>query len=229
MSSHNEKAEELQMQKDIEFQEKIADELQPFLERILKSPKTDISLVKETLEKSFVPNKQLHELMESIFQAKTLIDEEQTLIQQIHELFTYLGLVESLATYYVDILVILVVASGRDFHIESMNDTPRINHAMSIEDLEESYTPLKTKLNFLKNNGLKLFVSTIDSNLRNDIAHFKIRIQNGKLLLRNKPIHEIIGPNESKIVNCINRTNMELFYLSCELDLVPSSGLPKTK
>ncbi len=217
-----------ELRKDQEFQKKIADELRPILDKIIKSPKTDIALVKETLEKSFVPNRKMHNLMEAIFQANTPGEENPTLTQQIHELFTYLGLVESLANYYVDILVMLVVASGRDFHIESMRDTPRINHVMCIEDLEKSYTPLKTKLNFLSNNGLKLFVATIDSSLRNDIAHFKIHLENGTILLRNKPVHEIISPSKDKIVNCINRTNWLLSLLAYELNVV-SSEPPKTK
>lgn len=212
MSTQDEKDKKLQ--KSQEFQKKIADEMKPFLDKIIKSPKTDISLVKETLEKSFVINRKRHELMEAIFEANTSRDEEATLTQQIHELFTYLGFVESLASYYVDILVMLLVASGRDFHIESMHDTPRINHAMSIEDLENSYTPLKTKLNFLKNNGLKLFVSTIDTSLRNDIAHFKFHLENGKILLRKKPVHEAIRHSKWKIVNCINRTTSSLYFLA---------------
>jgi hypothetical protein len=226
MTSYNETDKELQ--KDQEFQKKIADELQPFLDKIIKSPKTDITLVKDTLKKSFVPNRKMYELMEAIFQANTSSEKNPTLTQQIHELFTYLGLVESLANYYVNILVMLAVASGRDFHIESMNDGPRINHVMCIEDLEKSHTPLKSKLNFLSNIGLKLFVSTIDSSLRNDIAHFKIHLEKGTILLRNKPVHEVIRPSKEKIVNCINRTNWLLSLLAYELDVV-SSEPPKTK
>lgn len=61
MPSYNGTDKELQ--KDQEFQKKIADELQPFLDKIIKSLKTDIALVKDTLEKSFVPNRKMHELM----------------------------------------------------------------------------------------------------------------------------------------------------------------------
>ena len=226
MPSYNEVDKELQ--KDLEFQKKIKDELKPFLDKIIKSPKTDIDLVKDTLEKSIVPNREMRELMEAIFQANTQIDENATIIQQIHEMFTYLGLVESLANHYVDILVMLKVASGKDFHIESINDTPRINHAMCIEDLQNNYTSLKTKLNFLSGSGLKLFVSIIDSarRLRNDIAHFKIRLKNGKILLRNKPVHEIISTNQEKIVNCLNRTNWVLLFLALELDVMSAVELP---
>jgi hypothetical protein len=226
MPSDNEIDQKLQ--KDIEFQEKIESELQPFFDKIINSPKTDISLVKDTLEKSLLPNRKMHELIETIFRVNTSSDENASLTQQIHEMFLYLGLVEGLANYYVNILVMLLVASGRDFHIESMRDTPRINHALCIEDLEKSYTPLKTKLNFLSNNGLKLFVSTIDSSLRNDIAHFKICLDNDRILLRNKPIHEVISPNKEKIVNCINRTSYLLFILAYGLDLVLSEP-SKTK
>jgi hypothetical protein len=217
------------IQKDIEFQKKIKAELEPFLDKIIKSPKTDIELVKDTLEKAIVPNSEMREQMEAVFQANTQIDENATIIQQIHEMFTYLGFVESLANLYVDILVMLIVASGKDFHIESTNDTPRVNHAMCIEDLQNNYsTSLYTKLNFLRSRELKLFVSTIDSAriLRNDIAHFKIRLENGKILLRNKPVHEIISTNQEKLVNCLNRTNWMLLFLALELDVKSGVELP---
>jgi hypothetical protein len=225
MPSHNKIDKELQ--KDLEFQKKIEYDLQPFLDKIIKSPKTDIDLVKDTLEKSFVPNRKMHELMETIFHANAQIDENATITEQIHEMFTYLGLVESLVNYYVDILVMVKVAGGIDFHMESLKDTPRINHAMCIEDLQNNYVSLKTKLNFLSGSGLKLFVSTTDNarKLRNDIAHFKIRLENGKILLRNKPVHEIISINQRKIVNCINRTNWVLFLLAVELDIASAVEL----
>ena len=96
-----------------------------------------------------------------------------------------------------------------------------------IEDLQNNYVSLKTKLDFLSGSGLKLFVSTTDNarKLRNDIAHFKIRLENGKILLRNKPVHEIISINQRKIVNCINRTNWVLFLLAVELDIASAVEL----
>lgn len=81
----------------------------------------------------------------------------------------------------------LLVASGRDFHIERLYKTPRIKHALSIEDLKEERVPLTTELNFIKENGLSKLASTIDNQFRNDIAHLKFDIKENMIYIRGKP------------------------------------------
>jgi virulence-associated protein VapD len=100
--------------------------------------------------------------------------------------FSYLGLVESLGNSIVDLLVLLLVANGRDFHIECLRTTPRIKHALTIEDLEKEKVPLTTKLNFMRDNNLRFIASLIDTDLRNTIAHLKFETRDGKIYVKSK-------------------------------------------
>jgi hypothetical protein len=100
--------------------------------------------------------------------------------------FSYLGLVESLGNSIVDLLVLLLVANGRDFHIECLRTTPRIKHALTIEDLEKEKVPLTTKLNFMRDNNLRFIASLIDTDLRNTIAHLKFETREAKSMLKEK-------------------------------------------
>jgi hypothetical protein len=100
--------------------------------------------------------------------------------------FSYIGLVESLGNSIVDLLVLLLVANGRDFHIECLRTTPRIKHALTIEDLEKEKVPLTTKLNFMRDNNLRFIASLIDTDLRNTIAHLKFETREAKSMLKAK-------------------------------------------
>lgn len=110
----------------------------------------------------------------------------------VYMLFIYLGLIESLGNSTVDILVMLLVANGRDFHIECRYTTPRIKHAVSMEDLEKERVPLTTKLNFLEANGIKKLTKIIDSELRNAIAHLKFEIRKNEIYVKGKPAPSIV-------------------------------------
>ena len=108
----------------------------------------------------------------------------------IYPLFLYLGVVESLGNTISDILVMLLVANGQDFHIERRYGSPRVKHAVSIMDLEEERVPLAAKLDFMKENGIKTVASSIDTRLRNDIAHLRLdvslKIGNLQISVRGK-------------------------------------------
>lgn len=95
-------------------------------------------------------------------------------------------MVESLGNTIVNLVVMLLVADGRDFHIECQHTTPRIKHAMTIKDLEIERVSLTTKLNFLRENGLKKFSSLVDTRLRNIIAHLKFDIKDGRVFIKGK-------------------------------------------
>jgi len=109
------------------------------------------------------------------------------------ELFAYLGAVETLGNTIVDIIVMVVIANGRDFHIECEYSTPRVRHVQDISDLRR--VPLTTKLNFLRDNGIKMLPSMIDSKLRNDIAHlnFKFDPDTNEVFIRNRSAKEVLG------------------------------------
>lgn len=90
-------------------------------------------------------------------------------------LFRYLGLVESIGVSLVDMLVLMLVATGHDFHVERVHKEPRIVHASSFNDLKNA--TLASKLAFLRRNGLTECAKLIDRKLRNDIAHLSFEIQ----------------------------------------------------
>ena len=108
------------------------------------------------------------------------IDEPQ-LISTI-KLFHYLGLIESIGTTIVDMLVLLLVANGHSFHIERSYGLPRIDHAKSFEDLDSPNSSLGSKIAFLEKNELDFISKFIDRKLRNDIAHLEFNIdKEGKI------------------------------------------------
>lgn len=95
-------------------------------------------------------------------------------------LFRYLGLVESIGVSLVDMLVLMLVATGHDFHVERIHKEPRIVHATSFDDLKNA--TLASKLAFLRRNGLTECAKLIDRKLRNDIAHLSFEIDSqGKI------------------------------------------------
>lgn len=208
---------------------RINTELQPFLNELKLVPSNKQKKFKDAYEKYRVRSQEAYELQATL-NKDHLIDTRETasLREQIHALFSYLGFVESLGNCYVDILVLLLVAVGRDFHIESKYITPRIRHLVSIDDLEKEKIPLTTKLNFLKDNGIMTFPSVIDSRLRNDIAHLNFSVIKGKIYVRKKPSHEILEYNFMKIALAISRVTIQLNELAEELGWVKKQADKKT-
>lgn len=125
------------------------------------------------------------EVVESVLSIDTFDISEKK--EKLALLFTYVGLVESLGNSYVDILLMLLVATGIDFHIECRHKTPRIKHAVHIRELEDELIPLGTRLNFLRENGLRVFASVVDNDLRNKIAHMDFTIRNNDVYVEDRP------------------------------------------
>ena len=95
-------------------------------------------------------------------------------------LFRYLGRVESMGVQLLDMLVLLLIANGREFHVEQIHDLPRIVHAKNFDDLKDA--SIRAKIAFLKRNGLKKTAGFIDTDLRNDIAHLDFSVdKKGKI------------------------------------------------
>jgi hypothetical protein len=193
----------------VKVEAEIKSELEPFLNKILITPQEDLREFKKDYMR--FANHCLDSLrILSLFTIETDVKALPTSIkEQIFLLYQYLGMVESLGNCIVDILVMLLVANKRDFHIESMQ-TPRIRHVYSLDDLEKAKVPLTMKLNFLRDNGIKTYPSIIDSKLRNDIAHFNFKIENNKVAIRGKDVWEVVYPNNRKI-QAATQTVVELF------------------
>lgn len=95
-------------------------------------------------------------------------------------LYRYLGSVESFGTTILDLLVILLIANRRHFHVDRVHEVPHIVHATDFKDLR--HTTLQSKLEFLKRNGLKKASTFIDRELRNAIAHLSFKMDSkGKI------------------------------------------------
>lgn len=100
-------------------------------------------------------------------------------------LFRYLGLVESFGAQLVDLLVLLLVANGYDFHVEREHEVPRIIHATSLKDLRNAF--LGPKVRFLERCGLRATSKIVDVGLRNSIAHLDFEIkENGMVSARSR-------------------------------------------
>lgn len=179
-----------------QIDKRVASELEPFLDRI-RMKKANYQLFK----KAYL------NFGKKIGRAAGVVlwleKEYSKIPNEIHQTFMYLGIVESLGNTVVDLVVMLLVANGRDFHIECRHTTPRIKHAMTIRDLEKERVPLTTKLNFLRDNGLKTFASLADTNLRNVIAHLKFDIKDGRVFIKGKPAPKLLINSTRKTVEAL--------------------------
>jgi hypothetical protein len=184
---------------DIEkMKAKIKHEIEPFMNKILSLSDEDLLEFEEEyrsyLKQCFTSLNILNSftIEQDVKALRTSIKE------QVFLLYHYLGMVESIGNWTSNILIMLLVASGKDFHIESIQ-APRIKHVYSLHDLEKAYVPLTIKLNFLRDYGIKTYPSIIDSKLRNDIAHFNFKMEKNKVTIRGKEVWEVVYPNLTRL------------------------------
>jgi len=180
-----------------QIENKIKSELMPFLDGV-RTKRASFELFRQEYS-VFIPRllrgmEIFHFIMQDFGETTIQAKEE------IHWLFVYLGLVESLGNSIVDMIVILLVANGRDLHIESLRRVPRIRHVTSIKDLEDERVSLGIKLRFLDDNGIKKLASIIDSKLRNTIAHLNFDVKEDEIYIRGKPTKQVIGISLRKLM-----------------------------
>lgn len=183
---------------------KLEYELEPFLDGV-RTKSADYDLFKQAFLDFRKRLRRTVDVMELIGKGGASVSGPQhSLKDTLYNLFAYMGLVESLGNTVVDIVVMLLVANGRDFHIECQHTTPRVKHAIRIKDLETERVPLSTKLNFLQENGVKKLASTIDSRLRNIIAHLEFEIKGDTILIRGKPSDKfILGSSQTLLLSLV--------------------------
>jgi len=129
------------------------------------------------------------------------------------KLFEYLGLIESIGSTYVDLLLLLLISCGKDFHVERYHEAPRIIHATCLDDLKGSEVSLYSKLRFLERNGLKKTIKPIDRELRNDIAHLNFNVdKSGKISTIHKKHVDI-----NKKLNDFNKWSTILTIILAEI------------
>lgn len=187
-----------------EIGKKIQSELQPFLNGIRNA---DVkSREYKLFRAAYVDFRERHEQAKEIreYPMRGLFAKTHVVKDSIQWMFSYLGLVESLGTALADILIMLLVANGIDFHIERSSKFPRIKHALTIKDLEDQWVPLTMKLNFLRENGISTLSSIVDTRTRNDIAHMRIKVKGNQVLIKGKPVEESILDSETKLLHASN-------------------------
>lgn len=186
----NEKEHEI-FRKELEPEyEQINKEIEPLITRILKvADKTKpeyLQLKVNAVEwyDRFVKAFKIGGKVSSLQKLQVTVKEPKLLA--LIKLFQYLGLVESIGTTIVDMLVLLLIADGHVFHVERSYELPRIIHAKTFSDISPPNSTLADKLCFLENNGLKITSRFIDRKLRNDIAHLNFDVnKHGEIVTNN--------------------------------------------
>jgi hypothetical protein len=196
---------------------KIENEIKPFLDKLFLVPQDQL----QTFKMAYLEFKQRiqrsSEIIMFVMKGQFEGISKSPINEQVLDLFFFLGLVESYGNCYVDLLVMLIIANGRDFHIESLHSTPRIRHVTSITDLQNEKVPLTTKLHFLKDNNLATFSSVMDSQLRNDIAHLNFKIDKDKILIRGKSPKDIVEPCYDRLMAATIELDYQLHKVAVDL------------
>ena len=189
-----------------QINEKISEELEPFLDgiRTMGSRSRNFRLFKEAYNDFLEKHSRALTIAELLIKVK--VEPTNELVEDLMELFTCMGFVESVGNTIVNFIVMLLVANGRDFHIECRYTTPRIKHAVSIKDLEDERVPLTTKLNFLRDNGITELASIIDSELRNRIAHLEFDVRKDRIYIKGKPAFEFAKKSSDKLLHAVLTT-----------------------
>jgi len=208
----------------IQIDRKIESELKPFLESVrrMNRKSENFKLFKQAI-RDFSPRYGRSWKISDFIERDMEWYTKYSAKEEIQTLFAYLGLVESLGNIFVDLLVMLIVANGIDFHIESMYETPRIRHANSIEDLERNRVSLRTKLNFLRDNGITEFAKYVDSELRNDIAHLNFDVKEDQIYIRGRPSIEIASISYKELLNALKTVDILIRRLAKDRDLFPNN------
>jgi len=157
---------------------KIDSELEPLITNLIHIvPKTSAGY--QIMKREATEFKQ--KITKALDLAKIIVDAEKVMskvsrsgVKSLMKMFQYLAYVESLGATLIDVLVLMVIASGHQLHVERHHGWPHILHVSSFKEL--SYSNLASKLGFLKLNGLKNVVKVVNRELRNDVAHLNFSI-----------------------------------------------------
>jgi hypothetical protein len=200
------------------IERKVVLELKPFIDGIYSMDTTSRNF--KLFEEAYTYfsgkyDKKLNLFLSMFFEEE---DYSNTVTYSLYLLFLYLGAIESVGNTIVDMLIMLLIANGRDFHIECRSfRTPRIRHVCSIrEDLEKERVPLGTKLSFLSENGIKTVTSIIDTKLRNAVAHLKFEIKDEKVYVNRKLAADLTYVALKRLLMVTQIVNMVLGKLAEE-------------
>jgi hypothetical protein len=194
-----------------EMVQRIKSELRPYLNGIqgLDINSRRYKLFRVAYEEFRERDEQTREIWS--YPMKGLFTKTHTVKDSIQWMFSYLGLVEILGTALADILIMLLVANGIDFHIDSSWKSPNIKHALTLKDLEGKYVPLGLKLSFLRENGILTLCSIIDTKTRNQIAHMKFQVKDRQVLIEGKPVEQSLLAMSTELLHA-SKVITDLLY-----------------
>ena len=135
----------------------------------------------------------------------------------VYALFSHVVLVESLGNHLLNMIVMLLVANGRDFHIHK---GPRIEHLNRIEELDK--IPLGRKVFFLKDNNIKELTRLVNTTLRNRISHLKFELKEDNIYIDRKPAYEIATTSSNRLVFAVRHTRNLLDTIAKSKGLLPN-------
>jgi len=189
-------------------EDKIALKIQSELERFLNGIRNMDAKSREykLFKAAYVNFRERHEQTKEIrgYPMKGLFAKTHAVKDSIQWMFSYLGLVESLGTALADILIMLLVANGIDFHIDRSWKSPQIKHALTMKDLEDKNITLGMKLSFLRQNGISTLSSIIDTETRNQIAHMKFQVKGNQVLIKGKPVEKSLLISSTELLHASN-------------------------
>jgi len=218
-------------QRHAEISAAVSHELQPFIDGMYATGAQSKEF--RIFRESYLAYQEKYEGKKQLFQSITKMATPPSLlrlpVEKAYLLFVYLGTIESVGNSIVDILVMLLVANGRDFHIECRHTTPRIKHVVSIGELEVERVPLTTKLNFLRDNGISELVKIIDSDLRNAIAHLDFEVKEDAIYFRKKPAEAVVADGLFDLLFALSRVRELLDKLAKDRGIAPEDKKDESK
>lgn len=184
------------------FLKSVQAEIEPFIACIREMPAESprLMMFRQACIDYFDRHKHYGKLSRHV--AKDILRMTGTAKDKLQWILWYLCVLEGINHTVVNVLIILINATETKIETGNLGSnyfTKQIVNARSLDDLEKSFFPLSGKLSFLRANGLKEVASIIDTEFRNDVAHFNFDIQDGEIVIGDKKIMPLIAENVHKL------------------------------
>jgi hypothetical protein len=198
------------------IQKKITNELTPLLDNLL-TKKADYELFERAFRHFQVKfNKAIRYGRLFAKYATRKKGVPPSLKDTAYALFSHVVLVESLGNSILDMIVMLLVANGKEFHIHKRGNIVHVNKMGELENI-----PLGRKVSFLENNEIKEIAGLVNTTLRNKISHLKFKLKEDNIYIEGKPAYEIATTSSNKLVFAVIHTKSLLDNLAKNKGLLP--------
>lgn len=183
------------------IQKEITEELMPLLDN-LRTKRADYELFKRAYKRFQSEFNQALKYGQRFARYSALpTDASPSLKDTVYALFSHVVLVESLGNSLLDMIVMLLVANGKDFHI---NRGKGIGHINKIGELHN--VSLGRKVFFLKDNGITKLTKFVNTTLRNKVSHLEFELREDNIYVEGKPAYAIATKNSNRLVSAVIHT-----------------------